>query len=625
MVKQGIGRFLGPAWRLAFEGSTMFNLALLALIPFIALFLPELIIRGSLAATLSWISSYPNQFLAGYAIVFGLINIFYILPRRIYGACGVLFVTLFSVAGFISRQKLLLRGEPLLHWDFVIGKEALNISKSFELLNLVSPILLIEIVSLAVIVFIAFLFTPKEKYPLHKKVAVALLSISILLTTFQSNTLEKTFALHFINWNQKANCEENGMMLAFVLNAKCQSVEEPGFYQAGTIETIVRQCVPSYAVDRNFSPNIILVMSEAFWDPTVLPGISFSEDPLPYFHALQHKHNSGVMLAPVYGGGTANTEFEVLTGFSTQFLPQGVIPYIQFVHKPIEALPAILKKQGYAATAIHTYDDWFYRRNSVYPNLGFECFISKDSFSNPEYSGPYIRDTELSQRILQVLEQTDKPDFIFAISMQAHGPYSNMENPDLPIKISAELEPETRFILENYTNIISDVDKSLELLIEGLKMQNEPTMVVFFGDHLPMLGNDCEVYKEAGYFQNDSSYDDYLKKYSVPIIVWDNFSNRRESLRLSSSFLSSYVLSHSKKTGTPLTDFLYTLSQKGSNLVTAAQHLHHENITKEQFTQYEILQYDFLIGNKYAYALNPYDQPLTNPQYALIHNPVVIE
>lgn len=603
----------------------MFNLALLALIPFLALFLPELIIRGSLDATLAWISSYPSQFFTGYAIVFGFINIFYLLPRRIYGACGALFVALFSLAGFISQQKLLLRGEPLLHWDLVIGKEAINISKSFSSLNLVPPVLLAEIICLALIVFVGCLFTPREKYPKYKKLAVALLSLAIMVTSLHSNAFENKFALHFINWNQKANYEENGMALAFVLNAKCQSVKEPIFYQSGTIETILKQSAPTYAVDEDFTPNIVVVMSEAFWDPTVLPDITFSEDPLPYFHGLQKRCSSGVMLSPVYGGGTANTEFEVLTGFSTQFLPKGAIPYIQYVHKPVEALPGILKRQGYRATAIHTYDDWFYRRNSVYPNLGFDRFISKNDFEKPEYSGGYIRDTELSQRILDVLEETDEPDFIFAISMQAHGPYSTTENPDLPIKIGDEIESEARVILENYTNIIADVDKSLELLIEGLKAQKEPTMVVFFGDHLPMLGYSCEVYREAGYFFNEAIYEDYLKKYTTPIIVWDNFSGRKEALRISASFIAPYILSHTQKSGTPLTDFLYALNEEGCGFVTSPNHIANEKISEEQFAQYEVLQYDFLVGNKYAYALYPCDPPLTTPQYALIHNPLVIE
>ncbi len=126
-------------------------------------------------------------------------------------------------------------------------------------------------------------------------------------------------------------------------------MDEPGNYQERTVENILGQTNPAYPVDSGFKPNVIFVMSEAFWDPTVLEGVSFTEDPIPYFHSLQQKETNGILLSR-FMAGTANTEFEVLTGLSTQFLPQGMVPYVQFVHKPLEALPTIFKRQGYEAT-----------------------------------------------------------------------------------------------------------------------------------------------------------------------------------------------------------------------------------------------------------------------------------
>lgn len=604
----------------------MLNYILLIIIPFVALILPEFIIRGFDA--LAWISSYPTQFIVSYAILFGLINTLYILPRRLYAAGGVLTAALFMVGGFVSRQKLMLRGEPLLPWDFGVSKEALNISQNFEYLSSAPILLLIVICTLVAVIWLGFRLIPKENYRFPQKLSTALLSLALVLILVQPFSLQKAFSLELIDWNQKANYTENGMVLGFILNANAThlAVQEPELYQESTIESIAYQKDSAdEVINSDFAPNIILVMSEAFWDPTVMESVSFSEDPLPYFHGLQQSYTSGVMLSPVYGGGTANTEFEVLTGFSTQFFPQGVTPYVQYIHKPLNALPAILKYQGYETTAIHTYHDWFYRRNSVYQYLGFDRFISQEAFINPEYYGSYIRDTELSQRILHVMQQSSQPDFIFAISMQAHGPYSSDENPDAAIKISADMKPETRAILENYTNIIADVDKSLELLIEGVRMINEPTMVVFFGDHLPMLGNNLDVYREAGYIQGDQTYNDYLNKYSTPILVWDNFSKHRQALRLSANFLSPYVLEHSMKKGNTITNFLSTLYAQDATVFTAAQYRQHENISEEDCTKYALLQYDSLIGNQYIYKLNPLNRPILNPQFALGHNPVMVE
>lgn len=548
--------------------------------------------------------------------MFGFINSFYILQRKIYSSIGVLFFSFFSVMGLMSRQKLILRGEPLLPWDFILGKEAINISKEFSGTMPVIPLLCLSVIT--IVLFVSVKFIPQETFNWRRKIAASLISLAVLFSVYSDVTsLEKTFSLELISWSQKLNYEENGMLLGFILNTTYLSVNKPAEYEEELVKEIMNDTTPPYEVAPNFKPNIIFVMSEAFWDPTLLKEVSFSADPIPYFRSLQKSQTSGVMLSPVYGGGTANTEFEVLTGLSIQFFPQGLVPYVEYARKPIEALPTILKKQGYETTAIHTYDNWFYGRNNVYQNFDFDKFISKEFFHNPEYSGQYIRDTELSRRILEEMKKTDKPDFIYAISMQGHGPYSAEENPNNSIKISGNLSPEPQAILENYTNIVSDVDQSLKLLIEGLEQSREPSIVVFFGDHLPMLGKSFEVYKQANFFQDEINYQDYLKMHSVPFIVWDNFSDNKEKLRLSSNFLSPYILERAKKSGSPTTDFLHTLIQNGSNVVISEQHLPREDISEQEINQYQLLQYDILFGNEYAYHLKPDHKPQANSNYVL--------
>ena len=592
------------------------NLGLITCLPLVMLFALETVYRGNFSSTFSWITYYPKQFLLSYVLMFGFINFFYILQRRTYIAIGILFLSFFSVIGLISRQKLILRGEPLLPWDLILGKEALNIFKEFS--GTIQVILLLSLSVITIVLLVSVKFIPKEIFNWRKKLATSMISLAVLLSFYtEVISLEKTFSLQLINWSQKINYEENGVLLGFILNTTYLSVDEPEDYEKELVKQILNDTTPTYAVDPNFKPNIIFVMSEAFWDPTLLKEVSFSEDPIPYFRSLQKDQTSGVMLSPVYGGGTANTEFEVLTGLSTQFFPRGLVPYVEYVRKPIEALPTILKKQGYETTAIHTYDNWFYGRNNVYQNFDFDKFLSKEFFDQPEYSGTYIRDTELSKRILEEMKKTDKPDFIYAISMQAHGPYSAERNPDNSIKISGHLSPESKAILENYTNIVSDVDQSLKLLIEGLEQSSEPSIVVFLGDHLPMLGTSFNVYKEANFFQDEINYQDYLNMYSVPFVVWDNFSYDKEKLRLSSNFLGSYILEHAKKSGSLTTDFLHTLTQNGSNVVLSEQHIQREAISQTEISQYQLLQYDLLFGNKYAYLLKPDHKPQSNSDYVL--------
>ncbi|HZK83927.1 MAG TPA: LTA synthase family protein [Desulfosporosinus sp.] len=547
-------------------------------------------------------------------MMFGIINIFYSLPRKAYlGICGILF-GLFSILGYISRQKLDIKGIPLLPTDFSIAKEAIEISGRFK--DVYIWMALIAIGALVLIVLM-LKFTPREKYKWPQKTAVFLTSVTLLTVFYTAfGPIQKVFALQLINLSQRMNYEENGMMLGFALNAQYLKVPEPANYQEDAIKQVLEGSKATYSADPNFKPNIIFIMSEAFWDPTLMKNVKFSEDPIPFLHSLQKSQTGGTMLSPVYGGGTANTEFEALTGFSTQLLPNGSIPYAQYVNKPIEALPSILQRQGYATSAIHPYDNWFYNRNNVYKNLGFDKFISQEFFNSPEKNGQYIRDTELTKKILNEVKLTDKPDFIYATSMQGHGPYSSTQNPQNKIKVSgSNLSPASQAILENYTNTVSDVDQSLKQLIEGLKQSEEPTEVIFYGDHLPMLGDDYSVYKDASFVKGDNTYEDYIKLHSVPLVTWNNFSTTKQTLNLSSNFLGTYALQLAKKSGSPMTDFLSNLMKNGSNVVINQDYLSKEKITPTEVDQYKLLQYDLMFGENYINQQEPNHKPPTNDGY----------
>jgi len=590
------------------------NLLSLLMIPLVTLMALQIFYNGNLFSVYAWVLKYPKQFLVSYVLMLGIINIFYGLPRKAYLAiCGILF-GLFSILGFISRQKLIIKGSPLLPTDFSLAKEAIEISSRFKYVYLWMALIAI---GAFVLIMLMLKFTPREKYKWPQKTAVFLTSVTLLTVFYTAfGPIQKAFALQSNNWSQKMNYEENGMMLGFALNAEYLKVPEPSNYQEGAIKQVREASKATYSADPEFKPNIIFVMSEAFWDPTLMKNVSFSQDPMPFFHSLQKSQTSGIMLSPVYGGGTANTEFEALTGFSTQFLPDGSIPYAQYVNKPIEALPSILQRQGYATSAIHPYDNWFYNRNNVYKNLGFDKFISKEFFNSPKTNGQYILDTELTKKILDEVKATDKPDFIYATSMQNHGPYSSTQNPQNKIKVNgSNLSPASQAILENYTNTVSDVDQSLKQLIEGLKQSKEPTEVIFYGDHLPMLGDDYSVYKDAGFVNGDSSYEDYLKLHSVPFVTWNNFSTTKQNLNLSSNFMGTYALQLARKSGSLMTDFLSNLMKNGSDVVMNQDYLSQGKITPTEVDQYKLLQYDLMFGKNFIDQLEPSHKPPTNNGY----------
>lgn len=599
------------------------NLLCLIFIPLISLLGLEILSNGDFSRVYSWICQYQKQFFLSYVLMFGIINVFYGLPRRVYLTISSIQIGLFSILGFISRQKLILKGSPLIPSDFSLVKEALEIAGRFK-----AAYMWVSLIAVGILVLIVLIvkFTPQEKYKWPQKVSVFLISFTLLMAFYMGfGPIQNAFSLELINLSQKMNYDENGMMLGFLLNAEYLKVQEPSDYQEDTINQILKTTKEAYSTDPNFKPNIIFVMNEAFWDPTLMKNVVYNQDPIPFFHSLQKSQTSGIMLSPVYGGGTANTEFEALTGFSTQFLPAGSIPYAQYVNKPIEALPTILQRQGYATSAIHTYDDWFYNRNSVYKDLGFDKFISKEFFDAPEYKGQYIRDTELTQKILDEVKETQKPDFIYAISMQNHGPYSGSENQQNIIKSNdSNLSPASKAMLDNYCNTLSDVDQSLKQLIDGLQQINQPTEVIFFGDHLPMLGDDYSVYKEAGFIKGDNAYQDYLNLHSVPFVTWNNFSTTKQNLRLSANFMGTYALQLAQKSGSRMTDFLSDLMQKGSDVVIHQDYSSQEKLTSTEENQYKLLQYDLLFGKEYSYQSDLNQKPPTNNGYFQGDGPVKI-
>ena len=593
----------------------------LFLIPLLILLALQMLYAGNFYSPFIWIIFHFNQFLLSYILMFGICNIFYFLPHKAYLICSCVIFGIFSILGFVSRRIFIIRGTPVIPSDFSLLKDAIGVSADFKYIYLLVALIIIIIF---ILIYLTYRFTPSEKYKWPVKTTVLILSTT-LLTVFYLNyfTIQSHLSIQAINWSQTMNYNENGMLLGFILDAELAISPEPSNYNEGAIDQIIKTSKATYQVDPEFKPNIIIVQSEAFWDPTLMENISFSQDPIPFFHSLQKSQTNGIMLSPVFGGGTVNTEFEALTGFTTQFFQNGAMAYSSDVNRPIEALPVILQRQGYASTAIHTYDAWFYGRNSVFKNFGFDKFISKEFFDSPEYSGiynngQYIRDTELTRKILDQVRETAKPDFIYAISMENHGPYFSSKNPNDKIKVSgSNLSPDSQAILENFTNSVSDVDQSLKLLINSLSQISEPTEVIFYGDHLPLLGDNYSVYKEAGFINRDESYQDYLKLHSVPFVTWNNFSTAKKNLRLSSDFIGTYALELAKKSGSPMTDFLSNLMKDQMDIVTNQQFQNQEKITPNELNEYNLLQYDLLKGKGYTYNLIPDNKPSQNSGYIL--------
>ncbi|MBJ6360350.1 sulfatase-like hydrolase/transferase [Paenibacillus sp. GCM10012307] len=592
----------------------------LLLLPFLTMTITEVAHRSSFTSFFAWLVLHPGQWASGYLLVFGIMLILLLLLKRIYWAFIVLTLASVSIAT-ISRMKMKYRGEPLLPWDLKLGGEALDVSTFFSAQAILYTLLPIVIVLAIGAVMVWKL--PAPNYRLAPRIILAIVGLTLVVGMFGGTMkARKVFALEVINWDQSMNYEQNGMLVGFLLSAQYMQVQEPKEYARAAVEAI-QGTSPKPEHEAPSAPNIIMIMSEAFWDPTRLENVAFSRDPLQFFHTLQKESTTGNLLVPVYGGGTVNTEFEALTSLSTQLLPAGSIAYANYVRSPQESLASILKKQGYETMAIHTYHNWFYRRNEVYRLLGFDRFISGEFFSNPEKRSGYIADQEMSRRIIEEVKNTDKPSFIYAVSMENHGPYRLGKNEENTIKVSGLSESSTN-ILETYIQAQTDVDESLKMLVDAFKDNDEPTIIVFFGDHLPMLGEEYSVYREAGYFQDSIDYDDYLKMYNVPFIMWDNFSSdhkKYDDTYISAFHLAHLTLSKAGAKGNELTDYLSGMFDEGMTFLPRKDFYAQAHINEQTLDHYTLLQYDRLFGEGFSYHGEP---PAANEQFQMGSGPITI-
>lgn len=330
------------------------------------------------------------------------------------------------------------------------------------------------------------------------------------------------------------------------------------------------------------TPNILFLQLESFFDPTSIVGAEFDKDPMPNYRRLLNEYTSGYLSVPSVGAGTANTEFEVITGMNLDFFGPGEYPYKTILTDTTsESIAYVLKELGYGTHAIHNNDGTFYGRHTVFPNLGFDSFTPIEYMNHIERTPlDWAKDYVLIEEIAKALSSTEEPDFIYTISVQGHGSYPSeaiLTDPEITLTLSDEYPEELYYQLLYYSNQIYEMDAFVADLIEYLESTGEDTVLVMYGDHLPGFKLTEEQLTSGSLF-----YTQY--------IMWSNFDMEAEHRDMEAYQLYSYVLDRLNIHSGILNGFHQT--QMGSD--TYLEDL-------------EILEYDMLYGDYNAYADNqPY-------------------
>lgn len=452
-------------------------------------------------------------------------------------------------------------------------------------LNLVEIILIPCLIAAAVAAIVVF-FIKSPKSPVHHfKSAVFSVVCTVLLATSLIG-FRSTGILMSEHVKNLANAyKDYGFNYCFLCSMLDLGIDKPSQYAKNDVSDIVSALDNSAGENEKINarkeafqnenqPNIIFLQLETFFDVNHLSDIQFSENPIPNFTQLQKQYSSGYLTVPSIGAGTANTEFEVISGMSLEYFGVGEYPYKTILQKSdCESVCFNLSGLGYSNHAIHNNRASFYDRNKVFQNLGFDTFTSIEYMTDVEFTqNGWAKDNVLLQCITDALNSTESADFIYTISVQSHGKYPSDYEDELPISVSGFEDPAVNKSFQYYVNQLYEVDAVVGNILDALSSRDEKTIVVMFGDHLPSFD-----ITEEDLLNNDLFQTEY--------VIWDNFSLEREEKDLYTYQLTAEVLG---KIGC------------NEGLMTK---LHQNFSDSEQYHNWmEILQYDTLYGKEYAYG-----------------------
>lgn len=554
----------------------------------------------------SW---HTEKFLLG-ALVLYILNLFivsisgsFIVGNLFYGI-GILML------GIANAMKMSYRMEPIYPDDLKMIVEWTMLK---DILG--APLFaLFLIILISLFLWLAYSFYKSLKLSVnHQKLRVLTLLVTSLLLVYVShfnqpnNLLKKAYdkTALWIPYSQKMNYYNTGFMGGFLFNLKVDGMEKPENYSKETIEKIVNdyqiKADKSNEVEQEQKqPDVIYVMSESFSDPSKLNGIEVTPDPLKtYRHVASEGILRGQMLSQNYGGGTANIEFEALTGFSMALLnPQMTTPYTMMLPKR-ESFPSLvstLKNQNYETTAIHPYNTSMYKRNDVYKTFGFDSFIDERKMKHQDKLSKegFISDESAFNEVLDVLEKSDKPQFIHLVTMQTHMPYTNKyAKSDYEI---SDFKDDTN--LSNYAQDIAYTSKALEKFIEKTKKNDRPVLLVFWGDHLPSIYSDSILKKNQKEVTHLTEY-----------FVYDSQDQTPGMNQIISPFYFPSVVTQTK--GIKTTAFSELLREMHEFLPAFEQEMYYYNQKwqkevslpkKEQriWDGYQLIQYDIVSGENYS-------------------------
>ena len=485
-----------------------------------------------------------------YYILFAVLRL---VLGRIRRACA-LGICLAFLVGLVNHYVLRFRGRILFPADVAAWRTAANVADGFD--YSMDAYIMQAAVLLTAYLFLVLVCPPQRKrarIPLPFALVAWGAVLGYCFAFFCTGALP---ALGI--YTQQWVTQRNGFLLNFTVALRYSSVEKPADYSHDKVLELMEQ-YPALEGDPDRQPtNLIVIMNESFADFTVFDDFEASEDPTPFLHSLEENTVKGWMYAPVTGGGTATVEFEYLTGFSSLFQPPHTVAYQLYVEEGMPSLAAVAGSQGYETTAFHPYKSSGWNRVLAYDYLDFDRQMYEEDVVDPYYIRHYVSDRSDYEMIFRTTREQEGNTFFFNVTMQNHSGYAqgwnNLERTiDLPDRLAR-----TDSSARQYFALARESDDALRELIGYYSQQDEPTMIVFFGDHQPPLTN--SFYEELyGKKLSERTTEEVQQQYATPFFIWTNYDIQEEQdVVISPNYLG--VLT-ARLAGLPMTGFMNFLSQ----------------------------------------------------------------
>lgn len=570
---------------------------------------------------LYYLKHSPHTFIKSTAVIFWMMAFISLVTGRVWIADLIISPILYVMV-CVDFFKQLFRGFPFYPWDISLFDEALSIVSGYEI-KFTKPMILSGILLILIIVAL-IIFRKKIVFRTCRARWIATVTTLVcLLVSFYFgffNLGSETKDVKYRTFDPLGYYLRRGFVASFLeFTPYVNGPPKPEGYDHQRMEEINKEVL---AIDQKLrkntdnakkKPNVIIIMSEAFWDLSRVESVKLEAELMPNFNRLKKESRYGTAFAHVINAGTVISEFECLSGLSGEFFPKDYMVYGHFFRHGFATIVSHMKEQGYHTTGMHPYNGNNYNRAGAYEKMGFDQVLFREQFNENNKMRGYISDEEMTDKIIDVFDKQEggQPQFIFAVSMMNHGGYSKeqiIEEHQVPYTSDA-FKGAAKNAMTDYLAGIHASDAALGKLVEHVRASDRDTIVLFYGDHMSDFWT-----SDGTMFEHTDWIDEPLKKdfetHQVPFLMWSNFAQKEKNLGImqTAHLVPTMCQEYSLKSK-PFWNFLYDMQKyytASDDKIVVTQdgtYKPFDQMDAEQrkyYEMYKLIQYDYVYGKRYT-------------------------